>query len=181
MKAYICVTTYKALTLTHKYNCLNVTGPQVCFSAGIFENFETSTSWTNTKGPLGVCISEWFPLCLFHGKKEGDEIELKFLNERDEQVNVILQLHQSLDSDKIFQQLLYERTTSFAGVYLPIDSKDNFSELLQCCYIIAAHDQYAHSIKRATISPDQFRYHATWLKCITEETKIPPNLLISRR
>ena len=157
MKAYIAVIELPVSVVPNsglcRYDCLNVTGQQVCFRALIYSDPNKIVSWSSEEGPLGICISQYIPISLFYGKREGDEVALRFLNKDKEVMNVDVKLNQ-----KNFENILHQMTSSFGGVYVQND-KNDISEIKQCCYIITAHDQYSHSIGKPTLEPDQFKYN----------------------
>lgn len=161
----------------YRYDCLDVTGNQVCFEGVIYSNPLRIESWSNSNYdcPLGRNISKYIPLCLFHGKREGDTIDLKFFNKKYEAVTVTVQLCSGIQSGN-FQDILYDRTHGFAGVYVFSDDPNAPTRATQYYSIILAHELYAKSIGKPIIHPNNFRCSSSWILCMKEEIKEAPIL-----
>lgn len=158
----------------YNYDCLNVTGNQVCIQGIIFEDPDKIRSWSSKESPvLGRKISNKFPLCLFFGKKAGDTVDLIFLNKAKQQVTVTVTLY--VPGTKSFQDILYERTTGFGGVY-DADYEDDLPRVMQYCMITAAHQQYADSVGKPASLPNTFRHSSGWIECMKEESSKKPKL-----
>lgn len=178
IKAYISVL-QQPVSVRHDsdrgcYNCLNTTGHQVCFECSIYNDDKDKTrTWSNSlRNPLGNTISSFLPICLFYGKKEGDEVELKFKDKHDVVRNVVVKLNQTPGK---FEEVLYERISGFGGLYDPSNENDP-SRMTQYCFIITAHNQYAHSIGKRTIDPCEFRFSLNWITCCKTESEKQPKL-----
>lgn len=181
IKADICVyqinsVTVRCHTEEFGYDCLNVTGNQVCFTSRIYSDGKKSGPWSDERSnPLGFRVREHMPVCLFYGKKEGDEVELKFKDKHGQVRNVTVKLNQNRFSKKTFEEALYERTPNFGGICSPCRD-NNLSRLKQCCFVIAAHEQYAESIGKPTIEPHEFRNSIDWITYCKEESEKQPRL-----
>jgi hypothetical protein len=164
-----------------KYQCLNVTGHQVCFSGRIYTNHQDEVKhWVDSANPLGVRLSEYLPITLFYGKKEGDEVTLQFKNWDNEIVNVIVTLNSSQLLQKNFEDALYDRTLSFGGICDPSETH-GLSRIKQYCFMVTAHEQYAQSIGRPTLEPHKFKYAFNYIICLKEECQKEPILSPTER
>lgn len=78
-------------------------------------------------------------------------------------------------NEKSFEDMVFDRTTGFGGIYDATDSGD-LSRIQQYCFIITAHQQYADSIGRKSQPPETFRYSSSWIKCLKEQSEKLPTL-----
>lgn len=159
-----------AVINNNNYNCSNVKGHQVCFRAIIYTDLKGRDWMNDSDNPLHRHLPEHFPICLFYGKKEGEKMYLKLNKEIT--IGVTLK-----GANKNFEEMLFERTAGFGGVYSPYASEpDDLSEIQQYCFIVTAHQQYADSIGRKSEAPETFRYSSGWIKCLQNESKKAPKL-----
>lgn len=161
-----------------QYDCLNVTGNQVCIEAGIYDDPDRVRTWNDMSdmNPLKRRISNHIPLCLFFGKKDGDTVDLLFKNKKDEIVTVTVTLRGILGGK--FEKHVYNATVRFGGIY-DYDPKDrnDVPEIVQYCMIVAAHQQYAESTGYRPELPKDFDFVKGWIKCLKKEIPTPiPNV-----
>lgn len=162
-----------------RYDCLNVSGPKVCFSCAIFDcndSQNSHASFSSSKNEvLGKLISEYIPLCLFYGKKEGDVVELQYENKNKETVTVNVTLNQKLFGKSCFEESLFERTLGFGGIYDPMNEKD-ISRMSQYCFMITAHHEYSYSIGKMCKESHTFRFSNSWVEECKKESEKEPTL-----
>ncbi|CAH6419114.1 Hypothetical protein HVR_LOCUS308 [uncultured virus] len=169
----VCVVNGNDREKLHRYDCLTVNNHQVCFHAYIAGS-DSERSWTNSSSTLGYYLTEYVPLAPFYGKHEGEIVNLDFFNKLTNE-NVTVQMTLKGCNGRTFEDILFERTMGFGGVYDPSDEED-VSRIKQYCMIVAAHQQYSDSIGRKSCDPETFRYSSCWIECLTEESKKSPKL-----
>ena len=124
----------------YHYDVQDIKGPQVCFRGCIIsDDYKNWSSYYHKK--IGK-ISDWFPVELFMGKKEGDLVELTIHNK----YVILTCLQKPYASGSItFENTLYNTSQSFAGIYYPKDFQKPITKEYQELMLITNHIKYSRS------------------------------------
>jgi len=146
-----------------------VNGLQTCFQAWVTNNeCENWKHYHKFSNP----VSERFPVALFVGKKEGDQVVLTIQG-----VPIVLtcrQLNYKYSENGCFEDLLYNLTQSFGGICSPSYFDPPLSKISQMSFIISAHENYARLSGFPIVEPSAFRHGTVYTKeCRLESEKEP--------
>ncbi|XWV25356.1 putative ORFan [Tupanvirus deep ocean] len=146
-------------TGTYTYTVDNFKGLQVCFE-GWITNSECENWIRHGYSKLnGDYISEYFPVELFMGKREGDTVEIVIFGKKCVLRCAQLPYRYSGNGTIKFEDMLYDLTQSFGGVCSPSYFTPPLSETMQRAMLIVNHERYARSINKDSIDPVKFRYY----------------------
>jgi hypothetical protein len=168
IRAHICIVP-NSLSVRDEHECVSdMTGLgfQVCFQSYISN--DDCENFANHTHPKVGRMSEYIPVVLFYGKKEGDEVELTING-----VKIIVTCNQlETKWTERFEDAMYDRTQSFGGVY----NDKNCPRILQYSMMIVTHFEYAKSIGRPFVEPTGFRYASSYQELCKEECQKTPHM-----
>ena len=145
------------------YDTENIQGLQVCFQAWI-TNDECENWCRHSYDKFGLNISEHFPVELFLGKREGDEVDLMI---KGKSVVVTCRQQKYKYGSDSFENILYHLTKSFGGVC----SSKHFNPPLSCrsqlAMYVVNHERFARSHGFEIVEPIHFNCRI----CYSEQCK----------
>lgn len=178
MKAFISISDEPAMIVNDHtgsyncYDCVNTKGNQVCFQGNLYQDLDYKDKWHNdADNPFGYKLENWFPIAPFIGKREGDIVDLEFLDKKG--TSIIIQALLVGSESKKFEDLLYSITADFGGITAPIDDTE-LSLIKQCCLIIAIHQNIADNLNKVALEPKAFKHNWVWFDILKKEKHKDP-------
>jgi hypothetical protein len=137
---------------------IEVKGSQVCFK-GALSDIRANKGMSKWTG--------FFPCCIFNDMKEGDSLiayidtettyneQGDVIKENPGEIAYTLTLNQQNLNKRNFEDFLFEKSSSFGGVY---DSPDVFPRIQQQAEIVNNHRHLATLLKRKPVELKDFDY-----------------------
>lgn len=122
-----------------------------CFEAWIGDEQQ---NWCRNPPKGQSRIPERIPCCLFYGIKEGDKVVLLL---KDRKYTVECRQLNTKWGDKNFEETLYDLSSSFGGVYSPMETYDPNQEQ-QKKLLILNHQKICAALGKPVKDPTKFRY-----------------------